>query len=92
MLANYQAHPEWFATDNGRIRLCGPENLWSDPYWSTRCAFTNYLPPFDFYNDEARAWSIADAIWWAKEYNLDGYRLDAIKHVPLNGSPTFDKH
>ena len=80
----YQAHPEWFATDNGRIRLCGPENLWSDPYWGTRCAFTDYLPPFDFYNDEARAWSIADAIWWAKEYNLDGYRLDAIKHVPLS--------
>jgi len=80
----YQAHPEWFATDNGRIRLCGPENLWSDPYWGTRCAFTDYLPPFDFYNAEARAWSIADAIWWAKEYNLDGYRLDAIKHVPLS--------
>ena len=80
----YQAHPEWFATDNGRIRLCGPENLWSDPYWGTRCAFTDYLPPFDFYNAEARAWSVADAIWWAKEYNLDGYRLDAIKHVPLS--------
>ena len=42
------------------------------------------LASLDFYNAEARAWSIADAIWWAKEYNLDGYRLDAIKHVPLS--------
>jgi len=80
----YQAHPEWFASDQGRIRLCGPENLWSDPFWGTRCAFTDYLPPLDLYNPEARAWSVADAVWWAREYNLDGYRLDAIKHVPLS--------
>jgi glycosidase len=76
----------WFARDPGmgnRFRLCGPENLWEDPYWGTRCAFTDYLPPFDFERAEPRAWSIADAIWWAREYGIDGYRLDAIKHVPL---------
>jgi glycosidase len=76
----------WFARDpsmGNRIRLCGPENLWEDPYWGTRCAFTDYLPPFDFERPEPRAWSIADAIWWAREYGIDGYRLDAIKHVPL---------
>jgi glycosidase len=39
------------------------------------------LAPFDFENEAARRWSVADAIWWAHEYNLDGYRLDAIKHV-----------
>ncbi len=77
----YQAHPEWFARRDGRFALCGPENLWNDPFWGTRCAFTDYLPPFDFDNAEARAWSVADAIWWAREFNIDGYRLDAIKHV-----------
>ena len=25
-------------------------------------------------------WSV-DALWWAKTFNIDGYRLDAIKHV-----------
>lgn len=81
----FQAHPDWFAyAEGGGFRLCGPENLWDDPYWGTRCAFTSYLPPLDLYNDTARAWSVADAVWWAKEFDLDGYRLDAIKHVPLS--------
>jgi glycosidase len=83
----YRANPGWFARDpsrNNEIRLCGIDNLWDDPYWGTRCAFTSYLPPFEFDNAAARAWSVADAVWWAKEFGIDGYRLDAIKHVPLS--------
>ena len=79
----YQAHPDWFARRDDRFALCGPENLWDDPFWGTRCAFTDYLPPFDFDNAAARRWSVDDALWWAKTYGIDGYRLDAIKHVPL---------
>lgn len=80
-----RVHPEWFARrDNGQIALCGPENLWDDPYWGTRCAFTDYLPPFDFEQVDARRWSVQDALWWAKEFGIDGYRLDAIKHVQLS--------
>lgn len=78
----YGAKPDWFVHDHGNIVLCSPHN-WNDPYWSTRCAFTDYLPPFDFYNPTVREWSINDALWWAKEFNIDGYRLDAIKHVPM---------
>jgi glycosidase len=26
---------------------------------------------------------VNDAVWWAKEFDIDGYRLDAIKHVPM---------
>ncbi|MCB9594495.1 MAG: hypothetical protein H6719_17315 [Sandaracinaceae bacterium] len=80
----YRAHPDWFARRDGRLPLCGPENLWDDPYWGTRCAFTDYLPAFDFENAAPRNWSVNDALWWAREYDLDGYRLDAIKHVPLS--------
>lgn len=80
----YRAHYDWFARrPDGRFALCGPEGLWDDPYWGTRCAFTDYLPPFDFENAAPRAWSVADAVWWAVEFGIDGYRLDAIKHVPL---------
>ncbi len=78
----YRARPNWFAQSNGRLRVCGPENLWDDPYWTTRCSFTDYLPGFDFYNPEVRRWSVNDAIWWAKEFELDGLRLDAVKHIP----------
>jgi glycosidase len=77
----YQAHNDWFTRENGNVPLCAP-NRWDDPYWGTRCAFTTYLPAFDFANAQARAWSINDALWWAQEFGLDGYRLDAIKHVP----------
>lgn len=80
----YGAHPDWFARRGGGFPLCGPENLWDDPFWGVRCAFTDYLPAFDFDNAAARAWSVDDALWWAREYDLDGYRLDAIKHVPLS--------
>lgn len=84
-----------FTTDpapQNRFRLC-PEmewdgdrqvQLWNHPYWTTRCAFTPYLPPFAF--DDAPAalqWSVDDAVWWAETFGIDGYRLDAIKHVPL---------
>jgi glycosidase len=79
----YQAHNDWFARDNGNFRLCGPDNLWDDPYWGTRCAFTPYLAPFDMDNPAPRAWSVSDALWWAKTFSIDGYRLDAIKHEPL---------
>lgn len=80
----YQAHPDWFAyKPDGSLPLCGPENLWDDPYWGLRCAFTDYLPAFDFSKEAPRRWSVSDAIWWAREYGIDGYRLDAIKHVPF---------
>jgi glycosidase len=80
----YGANDTWFATDtNNDIVLCAPDN-WNDPVWSTKCAFTDYLPPFDFSQPVGRAWSVNDAIWWAKEYGIDGYRLDAIKHVPFD--------
>lgn len=78
-----RAHDDWFARDNGRIRLCGPENLWDDPVWGVLCAFTDYLPKFDFRRPEVRDWSVSDALWWAKAFGIDGYRLDAIKHQPL---------
>lgn len=81
----YRAHNDWFARGSGgAFRLCGPENLWDDPVWGTRCAFTDYLAPIDHDNAAARTWSVRDAVWWARTYGIDGLRLDAIKHVPLS--------
>lgn len=79
-----RANPTWFTRrDDNSIPLCGPENLWDDSYWGIRCAFTSYLPDLDFTQSAPREWSVADAVWWAQEYGIDGYRLDAIKHVAL---------
>lgn len=83
----YAAHPDWFVHDGAGFRLCGSDcgghSCWDDPYWTTRCAFTSYLPKLDFENDAARAWSIDDALWWTRTFGADGLRLDAIKHIPL---------
>ncbi len=78
----FQDRKDWFYLEWDHPVLCSPDN-WNHDYYSTRCAFTTYLPAFDFYVPEARQWSIADALWWAREFDIDGYRLDAIKHVPL---------
>jgi glycosidase len=77
----YQAHKNdgWFHDPF----MCGQDCGWKE-WCSTTCAFTDYLPAFDFNNADARAWSVNDAMAWAKEFNVDGYRLDAIKHVELS--------
>jgi len=80
----YLENPTWFTKDDeGNIPLCQPNNWWNHPFWGTRCAFAPYLPAFDFWQEEPRRWSVNDALWWAKRLGLDGYRLDAIKHVPF---------
>lgn len=80
----YLENPDWFTKDeDGNIPLCQPNNWWNHPYWGTRCAFTPYLPAFDFWQEAPRRWSVNDALWWAKRLGIDGYRLDAIKHVPF---------
>lgn len=66
-----KAHPDWFHP----LQLCANSG------WGVDCWFTDYLPDFDFDNAAARNWSVNDAVAWAKEFDVDGYRLDAIKHV-----------
>lgn len=83
-----QAHPDWFYLVNGNPRLCNAgtqdpgDDIWDDPFWGTRCAFGNSLWPFDYGSSQAALdWSVRDAAWWAKTYDVDGFRLDAIRHV-----------
>ena len=39
------------------------------------------MPDLDWKNRNASEQFIADALWWMEEYNLDGARIDAVKHV-----------
>jgi glycosidase len=48
------------------------------------CWFAEYLPDIKFYNPDPLNQMIEDAIWWIKEYELDGFRVDAAKHVPMS--------
>ena len=80
----YTDNPDWFwPNDNGAGGncVCGQGCSWDDMVQAKRCWFTPYLPDFDFTNDDARAFSVDNAIWWAQETGADGFRLDAVKHI-----------
>jgi glycosidase len=85
----YAAHNDWFLSPRSTGRTCANGNVWDDAYWGTRCSFTDYLPSFDFYQRAPLEWSVDDAVWWTTEYGIDGLRLDAIKHVPLDWLTTL---
>lgn len=40
------------------------------------------LPDFDQNNPEVKKYLIDMAKWWIKETNIDGFRLDTVRHVP----------
>lgn len=45
------------------------------------CWFASYLPDVDYGNPEPLAAMVDDALWWARAYDLDGLRVDAVKHM-----------
>lgn len=76
----YKEHPEWFGTldlPDGRKNL----RLWDEQRLTTW--FEPYMPSFDFTkSSEALNVVSNNAIWWLKETGADGFRHDAVKHVP----------
>lgn len=70
--------PELF----GQLELSdGSQNLrrWNDRPFTTW--FEPFLPAFDFRNPESIDFLLEDATHWIEQYGLDGYRLDAVKHI-----------
>lgn len=70
--------PELF----GQLELSdGSRNLrrWNDRPFTTW--FEPFLPAFDFRNPESIDFLLEDATYWIEQYGLDGYRLDAVKHI-----------
>ncbi|MCS6987966.1 MAG: alpha-amylase family glycosyl hydrolase [Chloroherpetonaceae bacterium] len=75
----FQQRPDWFGTldlPDGRKNL----RLW-DEYRLTTW-FEPYLPSFDYSKPEPRAAMTDNAIWWLKQTGIDGFRHDAVKHIP----------
>lgn len=76
----WKKHPEWFGTldlPDGRKNL----RLW-DEYRLTTW-FEPYIPSFDFTKSKAALKAMTEnAIWWLEQTGADGFRHDAVKHVP----------
>jgi glycosidase len=78
----YAQHPDWFwpnSNGNGGNCVCGDGCSWDTD--RVRCWFDNFLPDFNFQVDDARRWSVDNAVSWAKRIGIDGFRLDAVKHI-----------
>jgi len=69
-------HPDWF--NEGCI--CGePGCDWTEE--RLECLFRDYMPDVDWKNRNASEQMIEDVLWWIETFDLDGGRIDAVKHV-----------
>lgn len=66
----------WFRTGC----ICGsPGCDWTEKRLS--CLFASYMPDIDWTVTDASEQFISDTLWWLEHFNLDGLRVDAVKHV-----------
>ncbi|NOZ03270.1 MAG: hypothetical protein GXO92_01485, partial [FCB group bacterium] len=77
----YRDHRDWF----GSVTL--PDGSLNIRNWSEETRLTTwfdiFLPSFDYSNaPDAIDQVVADALWWLETFDLDGFRQDAVKHVP----------
>ena len=76
----WKQHRDWF----GQLYLPdGTRNLrrWDDYRLTTW--FEPFMPKFDYINSKAALDYMTDnAVWWIKTTGIDGFRHDAVKHVP----------
>ena len=71
-----RAHPEWF----NQSCVCG----YGDCDWDTyalECWFTEYLPDLNYREHALVNQAVEDVLWWMKTYDIDGFRVDAAKHM-----------
>ena len=75
----YQQHPDW-ATD-----LYLPDGSLNTERWDEyrlTTWFDVFLPTLDLERPEVTGMLSDSAVWWIREYHLDGFRHDATKHIP----------
>ncbi len=82
----WKEQPEWFGSltlPDGKKNL----RLWDEQQFTTW--FEEWLPGFDFDKPEPVAFLLGNARYWIEEFGLDGYRLDAVKHIKYSFWPKF---
>lgn len=77
----FKVHRDWF----GQVTL--PDGSLNIRNWTEETRLTTwfdlFLPSFDYVAaPEAIDQVVEDALWWLKRFDLDGFRQDAVKHVP----------
>ena len=75
----FKKNPDWF----GSLTL--PDGTKNLRKWDNETQFTTWFEPFlprFNYDTPGGAFLIDNAVDWVKRFNLDGFRLDAVKHIP----------
>jgi glycosidase len=80
----YETHTYYVdRTSDGEFNdlvICRDIN-WSAPI---TCWFEPYLPDFNYALRSNVERTVADALWWIDAADLDGFRVDAVKHMDHN--------
>ncbi len=72
----WSLHKDWF---HATPILCGDDDNWTKH--PIDCWFQPYLPDLDFRNLDALKAVTDAAVAWAVAADLDGFRVDAVKHM-----------
>ena len=77
----YKEHPDWVTP------LYLPDGTMNTEKWDEyrlTTWFDTFLPTLNLENQQIADFMIDSAIFWIDEYDFDGFRHDATKHIPLN--------
>jgi glycosidase len=82
----HQTDLAWFNTPySSGINDCGNENLWdtseSQTWNRADCWFDPYLPDLNSTDPTVDDTMANHAVWLMEQFNLDGFRIDAVKQV-----------
>lgn len=77
----YKQHPDWVTPlylPDGRMNT----ELWDEQRLTTW--FDTFLPTLDLGRPEVASYMVDSALYWLREFEFDGFRHDATKHIPDN--------
>lgn len=84
----YKEHPEW------ATQLYLPDGTLNTERWDDHRLttwFDTFMPTLDFSQPEVVEKMTDSAAYWVTQYNLDGFRHDATKHIQLDFWRTLTK-
>lgn len=81
----HELHPYYIQHPNWTTSLYLPDGTLNTEKWDEHRLttwFDVFLPTLDLQQPEVTEMLSDSAVWWIKEYGLDGFRHDATKHIP----------
>jgi cyclomaltodextrinase / maltogenic alpha-amylase / neopullulanase len=81
----HKLHPYYIEHPNWTTSLYLPDGTMNTEKWDEyrlTTWFDVFLPTLDLQQPEVTEMLSDSAVWWIKEYDLDGFRHDATKHIP----------